>query len=77
MLLSDLRLPGEINGIELLDLIQARAGNNVPAIIITGDTGPERIQLAQKSGYKILHKPLKPAQLRTAIHMVRTEKRVS
>jgi CheY-like chemotaxis protein len=76
-ILSDLRLPGELNGIELLDLIRARAGKDIPAIIITGDTGPERILLSQKSSYKILHKPLKPAQLRTTIHIALTNKTVS
>lgn len=76
-ILSDLRLPGQINGIELLDLIRARVGKDIPAILITGDTGPERIQLSQKSSYTILHKPLKPAQLRTAIHMALTPKVVN
>lgn len=73
-ILSDLRLPGDINGVELLNSIRKRAGKNIPAILITGDTKPERIQLSQQSGYIILHKPLKPARLRTAIHMARTAK---
>lgn len=76
-ILSDLRLPGEMNGIELLDSIRATAGKEIPAILITGDTGPERIQLSHNSNYKILHKPLKPAQLRTAIHMAMASKVVS
>jgi CheY-like chemotaxis protein/anti-sigma regulatory factor (Ser/Thr protein kinase) len=69
LILSDLRLPGNETGIQALDSIRKRLGRDVPAILITGDTRPERISLAQQSGYKVLHKPLKPAQLRTAIHM--------
>jgi CheY-like chemotaxis protein len=34
----------------------------VPAIIMTGDTAPERIREAQASGHALLHKPVKPAQ---------------
>lgn len=69
LILSDLRLPGNETGIQVLDSIRKQLGRDVPAILITGDTRPERIGLAQQSGYKVLHKPLKPAQLRTAIHM--------
>lgn len=69
LILSDLRLPGNETGIQALDAIRKQLGRDVPAILITGDTKPERIGLAQQSGYKLLHKPLKPAQLRTAIHM--------
>jgi len=71
-ILSDLRLPGNENGIQALDLIRSRLGNDIPAILITGDTRPERIHLARQSGYRVLHKPLKPAQLRTAIHQLLT-----
>lgn len=70
VVLSDLRLPGNQNGIQALDSIRSKLGTKVPAILITGDTRPARIHLAQQSGYKVLHKPLKPAQLRTAIHQV-------
>ena len=70
IILSDLRLVGDENGIETLNTICNYLDDNVPAILITGDTDPERIRLAQKSGYKLLHKPLKPVQLRTALHQV-------
>jgi signal transduction histidine kinase len=74
--LSDLRLPGNENGIQALDAIRSRLGTDIPAILITGDTRPERINLARQSGYKVLHKPLKPAQLRTAIHQLLTSRAV-
>jgi CheY-like chemotaxis protein len=67
LILSDLRLPGNETGIQVLDSIHEKLGRDVPGILITGDTKPDRITLAQQSGYKVLHKPLKPAQLRTAI----------
>jgi two-component system, sensor histidine kinase len=70
VVLSDLRLPGTQTGIQALDSIRSKLGTKVPAILITGDTRPGRIHLAQQSGYTVLHKPLKPAQLRSAIHQV-------
>jgi signal transduction histidine kinase len=76
LILSDLRLPGNRTGIQVLDSIRDQLGRSVSAILITGDTKPERISLAQQSGYKVLHKPLKPAQLRTAIHMELTSRTV-
>jgi AmiR/NasT family two-component response regulator len=41
----------------------------VPAIIVTGDTSPDRIREAQASGYPLLHKPLDADQLLAAIQM--------
>lgn len=69
-IISDLRLPGKINGIHLVDQILDMYNISIPAILITGDTDTDRILLTQKSGYKILHKPIKPAQLRTAMRMM-------
>jgi hypothetical protein len=38
--------------------------------VITGDTAPDRLREAQESGYPLLHKPVKPAQLRTAMRQL-------
>jgi two-component system, sensor histidine kinase len=38
-------------------------GNDVPAIIISGDTAPERLREAHSSGFHLLHKPVRPAKL--------------
>jgi len=69
-IISDLRLPGKMNGIQLVDQILKMQNIKIPVILITGDTDTDRILLTQKSGYKILHKPIKPAQLRTAMRMM-------
>ena len=76
LILSDLRLPGNETGIQALDVMREQLGRDVPAILITGDTKPERIAMTQQSGYKVLHKPIKPAQLRTAIHRELTSRAV-
>ena len=38
-----------------------------PAIILTGDTAPERLRQANDSGHGLLHKPVQPARLRQMI----------
>lgn len=54
--ISDFVLPGR-NGIELLDVIRQRSGQAINAILMTGETSPERMELAKASGWKILIKP--------------------
>ena len=41
---------------------------NIPAILITGDTSPERMREAYTSGYPLIHKPVRPATLRVAVN---------
>lgn len=71
VILSDYRLPGDENGIVLIHRLCAAAGIEIPAVIVTGDTAPERLQEAQASGFTILHKPVQPAKLRELLeHLV-------
>jgi len=41
---------------------------DLPAIIISGDTEPKRMLEMEQEGFDILHKPIKPAQLRALMH---------
>jgi hypothetical protein len=43
-------------------------------LIVTGDTGPERLREARASGLHILHKPVNPARLRALIASLRFAK---
>ena len=40
---------------------------DIPAILITGDTSPERRQEFQDSGLRVLYKPISGAQLLAAV----------
>jgi len=70
LILSDLRLPDNTNGIDTIDAIRTQLAEQIPAILITGDTEPGRISIARNSGLKVMHKPLKPAKVRAAIHQL-------
>ena len=69
VIISDFRLRENLTGIEVIEQLRNQLDKKVPAILITGDTAPDRLQQAQESGLILLHKPLKPAKLRAAINM--------
>jgi signal transduction histidine kinase/ActR/RegA family two-component response regulator len=70
MFIVDYRLRQHASGIETIERLHHLAGNRIPALVITGDTAPERLREAQESGYPLLHKPVKPAQLRAVMRQL-------
>jgi signal transduction histidine kinase/ActR/RegA family two-component response regulator len=70
LLIVDYRLRGNASGIEAIGRLHTLAGTRIPALVITGDTAPDRLREAQESGYPLLHKPVKPAQLRDVIRQL-------
>lgn len=63
LIISDLRLAGDINGIAAVAQLPKALGRDVPAILITGDTGAERLHEVAQSGVPVLHKPVQPQKL--------------
>ncbi|MCG8668966.1 MAG: hybrid sensor histidine kinase/response regulator [Pseudomonadales bacterium] len=69
-IISDYRLKENKTGNEAIRDVTRLLGKEIPAIVLTGDTHPQRINEAHQSGYTVVHKPVKPAFLRTAITLV-------
>ncbi len=67
LIVSDYRLRGDENGIQVVELLRSEFNVDVPALLVTGDTAPDRLRDAEASGLPILHKPVNPARLRTLI----------
>ncbi|WP_431856036.1 PAS domain-containing protein [Azospirillum sp.] len=67
LLLSDYQLQHGRTGPEALIAIQERVGHDVPGVILTGDASPERLAEAERSGYRLLHKPVLPSELRKVV----------
>ena len=63
VIIADFRLSQHENGIETVSRLRARLGN-VPALVVSGDTAPERLREAQASGLPFLHKPVPADKLR-------------
>jgi two-component system, sensor histidine kinase len=63
LIMSDWRLRGQENGVAAIQALRCVAGEATPAVLITGDTSAELLQLAHESGLVILHKPLQPRHI--------------
>ena len=67
VLISDYRLRSQRTGAEAIAEVRSLLGRVVPALLITGDTAPERLREALSVGVPLLHKPLTPGDLHQAI----------
>jgi CheY-like chemotaxis protein len=65
VMLVDYRLPNGKCGTEAVALVHRRWP--VPAILMTGDTAPERLADAMRSGCQLLHKPVDALKLKQAL----------
>ncbi|MBO9515353.1 MAG: hybrid sensor histidine kinase/response regulator [Variovorax sp.] len=63
LVISDYRLRGLRTGAEAIAALRAEFGDGLPALLITGDTAPQRLREARASGVPLLHKPVSPNQL--------------
>lgn len=67
VIVSDLRLRESKNGITCIRQIRDEFNRDIPAVLLTGDTSPERLSLAKSSGLEIMHKPITGVQLKAKI----------
>jgi signal transduction histidine kinase len=67
IIICDYRLRGDENGIDVVHSLQTEFNEAIPAMLITGDTAPDRLVEAKASGLLLLHKPVPNGKLRAAI----------
>lgn len=67
LIVADYRLRENLTGMDAINAINKQVGKKIPAVLVTGDTDPDRLREAQNSGLPLLHKPVRPAKLRTMI----------
>lgn len=63
VILSDYRLRDNLNGIDAIAVVRESVERELPAVIITGDTSPERLKEVTQTGLQVLHKPVSPNEL--------------
>lgn len=68
LIISDYRLADGQSGIEAIARLRGALGAAIPAFLISGDTGPERLREASASGHLLLHKPVAPMVLRITLN---------
>lgn len=69
LLIVDYRLREE-TGIDVIVRIRSLYTREVSAMIVTGDTMVDLKKVAGENDLVVLHKPVSPAELRTAIHLL-------
>lgn len=67
--LVDFRLRENSSGLQAIEALRVRYPT-LPAILISGDTNPSRLQEADRAGITLLHKPVETETLITTIHEV-------
>ncbi len=63
-LVTDLRLARHRTGLEAVAALRQAWGRDLPALVITGDIAPDRLQALRDSGLPWLAKPVMPMRLR-------------
>lgn len=66
ILISDFRLGAE-DGISAINRVRDEFNDDVPALLITGDTSAELVSVFRESGLRVLHKPIAGETLLAAI----------
>jgi CheY-like chemotaxis protein len=67
LIICDYRLREEETGTAAVERLRAEFNEDIPAMLVTGDTAPNRLREAQASGLLLLHKPVPNSKLRAAI----------
>ena len=67
LIISDYRLGHGDDGLAAVAAIRAMAGREVPACLMSGDTDAQLMQSATAAGLTLLHKPVRPAKLRSLL----------
>ncbi|MDP1828088.1 MAG: hybrid sensor histidine kinase/response regulator [Archangium sp.] len=63
----DYRLPENVTGVNAIEQLEQHLGARLPALLVTGDTSPERLREMKHSGHPVLFKPVLPGKLRAAL----------
>lgn len=71
--ISDFILPG-MNGIQLLDTIQEQSSSPINALLMTGETAPDRISIITASRWRVLLKPADLSRLLSIMNEVATDR---
>lgn len=67
LIIADHYLPGGRTGRDVVERVRTETGQQVPAIILTGDSTPERRDEAQLMGCELMLKPVQVGPLREAV----------
>ena len=67
VIVADYRLRADRTGADAIRAVREEVNEDVPAMIVTGDTSADRLREASASGFRLLNKPVVPEELFDAI----------
>ncbi|WP_158044661.1 hybrid sensor histidine kinase/response regulator [Skermanella pratensis] len=67
LLIAELRPGSAANGLEAVDSVRRRFGRAIPAIVVSGDDGPERVKLLGDADVSVLLRPFGPDHLKNVM----------
>ena len=70
LIIADYRLRDEQTGSDAIACVREELNKDVPAMIVTGDTSPDRLKEATGSGFCLLHKPVATQELFATIRQL-------
>jgi signal transduction histidine kinase/CheY-like chemotaxis protein len=68
LLVCDYRLPHGMTAIHVIRRMRELWGNDLPVVVLTGDTASETLHEIHASGAILLHKPIAPVRLRSMMY---------
>lgn len=71
VILSDYQLGAGATGIDCIAAVRSQAQANVPACLLSGETHEDFLQAAKAAELPVLHKPVRPAKLRSLLRHLR------
>jgi two-component system, sensor histidine kinase len=77
LIISDYRLRDHENGVDCIQQLRQAAGHPITACLISGNTDVALIQEAKNLGLTLLHKPVRPAKLRSLVRRLALEAQTS
>ena len=67
IIISDLRLKDGKEGTDAIETLREEYNREIPALLITGDTAPDRISKVRASGLSVMYKPVDSTELRQKV----------
>ena len=66
-IVSDFQLGNNITGIDVVAAVRQHHARQIPCVLISGDTSPATLELICASGHHLMHKPVRPAKLKSLV----------
>jgi DNA-binding response OmpR family regulator len=70
LVISDYQFEDDLTGLDIIKMVRQFSGRKTPCILISGDTSASILNMAKVAGHHLLHKPVKPAKLRSLVQFL-------